>query len=85
MKYRGTYVIERQLEDGQWEVLFSASDELNGPSVAEAHDPLLTMVSEKINRLTPMLTTAEEDPDQAPPVEVVPNAPTIRAVNNEKE
>lgn len=84
MKYRGTYVIERQTDDDTWEVLFSASDEIDAPSADVAHDPLLTKVSEKIVKLTPMLATAEDDP--APlPVEAVPNAPTIKSVTNEKE
>ena len=84
MKYRGTYVIEREKDDGEWEVLFSASDEMDGPNVMAVHDPLLTKVGEVIQRLTPMLTTAEDDP--APlPNEAVPNAPTIKSVNNEKE
>ena len=84
MKYRGTYVIEREKADGEWEVLFSASDEMDGPSVVAVHDPLLTKVGETIQRLTPMLTTAEDDPTPLP-IEAVPNAPTIKSVNNEKE
>lgn len=84
MKYRGTYVIERERADGEWEVLFSASDEISAPSAAGAHDSLLTKVSEKIVKLSPMLTTAEDDPEPLP-IEVVPNAPTIKSVTNEKE
>ena len=83
-KYRGTYVIERENENGDWDVLFSASHDQDGPNVAEAHDPLLNGVSEKIERLRPMLLTAEEDPEPLP-VETVPNAPTIRSVNDKKE
>jgi hypothetical protein len=84
--YRGTYVIERvpEEEDGTPEVLFSVSSELPGPSVSEAHDPLLLKVSEKIERLRPLLATAEEEPD-ALPVEHVPNAPTLRSVNPEEK
>lgn len=84
MKYRGTYVIERESDEGDWEVLFSASDELNAPNVAEAHDPLLNLVGETINRLAPMLVNAEDEPEPLP-TEAVPNAPTLRSVNNEKE
>lgn len=83
MKYRGTYVIERE-KGGEWEVLFSTSDEIDAPSASEAHDPLLVKVSEKIVKLAPMLTTAEDDPEPLP-VEVVPNAPTIKSNTNEKE
>lgn len=84
MKYRGTYVIERIPEEGDPEVLFSVSHEINAPSVIEAHEPLLTAVSEKIVKLQPVLATAEE-PTEQPHIEVVPNAPTIKSVTNDKE
>ena len=84
MKYRGTYVIERIPEDGDPEVIFSVSQELEGPNVVEVHDALLGAVSEKIVKLQPVLTTAEDEPTP-PHVEAVPNAPTIKSVNNDKE
>ena len=83
MKYRGTYVIERE-KDGDWEVIFSASHELEGPTITETHDPLLHHVSEKIERLRPMLDTAEDDLTPVP-VESVPDAPTIKTITHEKE
>lgn len=84
MRYRGTYVIERIPDEGDPEVLFSASEELTAPTAADAHDPLLTKLSETINRLSPMLVNAEDDPEPLP-AEVVPNAPTIKSVTHEKE
>lgn len=82
--YRGTYVVERKLDNGEWEVLLSVSSEMQAPNAYEAHEPLLNAVGKKIERLHPTLLTAEEEPTTLP-IEAVPNAPTIKSVTHEKE
>lgn len=82
--YRGTYVIERQNEDGEWELLLSVSEDVPSDSIVNAHDDLLNGVSQKIEKYRTMLPMAEENPDDVP-VEVVPNSPTIRSVETQKE
>ena len=82
--YRGTYVIERQNEDGEYEVLLSVSEETTTPDIQLAYDILLHGVSQKIEKYRPMLDMAVEDIDDVP-VEVIPNSPTIRSVESQKE
>lgn len=82
--YRGTYVIERKNEDGSYELLFSVSDELASPSADAVFDPLLLSVSTKIEKFRSMIGDADEDPTDLP-IEVVPNSPTIRSVEIQKE
>lgn len=83
-RYRGTYVIEKIPDEGDPLVLFSVSHELEGPHVVDVHEHLLSGVSEKIVKLQPVLASAEDEPEP-PHIEVVPNAPTIKSVNNDKE
>lgn len=82
--YRGTYVIERQTEDGEWELLLSVSEEHSSNNIAESYDHLLNGVSGKIEQYRPMLFEMSEDDDDTH-VEVVPNSPTIRSVESQKE
>lgn len=82
--YRGTYVVERQKEDGEYEVLLSVSEEVSGHHVQETYDDLLSGVSEKIEKYRSMLHLAEEDPSGVEN-DAVPNAPTIRSVENKED
>lgn len=84
MRYRATYVIERELEEDMYELLFSASVEQTADDVMSAHDPLLESMGERIESLKPMLSRAEDDPEP-PHIETVPNTPTIMSVNEKKE
>lgn len=82
--YRGTYVIERKTDDGEYEVLLSVSEETAIPDIDMAYDALLNSVSVTLEKYRHMLSAAEaETPDL--PVEVVPNSPTIRSVEPQKE
>lgn len=83
--YRATYVLERESEDGTYEVLMSVSHDQAADDAPTAHRELLEDLSHKIEKYAPMLAASEEEPDHhSTTPDDVPNAPTIRSVQ-EKE
>ena len=81
--YRGTYVIERKTDDGEYEVLLSVSEDTDAPDIESAYNPLLLGVSGKIERYRPMVGMAEEEQHNLP-TEIVPNSPTLRSVETKE-
>lgn len=82
--YRGTYVMERQEDDGSYTVLLSVSSEHYASSAEAAYDPLIMSVSERITESRSLIGMAEEPTEDGPSNDEVPNSPTIRAVTDQE-